>query len=544
MVCMAMALCVSCKKDDDSSDSGGNGGGGNTGGGTDITGTIAGHAYVDLGLPSGLLWATCNVGASKPEDYGNYYAWGETTTKSYYYWDNYKWSNGFQFDDWEYPTLTKYNTESWLFGPTVDNKTVLELADDVAHVNWGGSWRMPTIAEMEELRYNCTCTWMTQSGSNGYRVTGPNGKSIFLPAAGYYDSSLNFAGSFIYYWSSSLYTNYPSWSCIAELDHSVSYYFCRCNGLSVRPVYGSQNVSVPTVTTSSVSNITKTTATCGGEVTSDGGAAVTACGVCWSTSQNPTPSDNCTVDGEGVGAFTSEITGLEPGTKYYVRAYAKNAAGTGFGEQKSFTTLGNGGGGGTIAGHDYVDLGLPSGLLWATCNVGADKPEDYGSYFAWGETTPKSDYNWSTYKWCNGSETTLTKYNTDSYYGIVDNKTVLDPEDDAARANWGGAWRMPTNDEMKELKDNCTREWTTQNSVNGYRVTGPNGKSIFLPAAGYFYNVSLYNAGSRSGCWSSSLDTDYPSIAYGLSFRSVGVFMGRYGRDYGLSVRPVCSSQK
>ncbi|MDD6782411.1 MAG: hypothetical protein PUD89_05750, partial [Bacteroidales bacterium] len=102
-------------------------------------------------------------------------------------------------------------------------------------------------------------------------------------------------------------------------------------------------------------------------------------------------------------------------------------------------------------GHEYVDLGLPSGLKWATCNVGATAPEAYGDYYAWGETTTKSTYEWSTYKWCDGSYDTQTKYCTSSSYGTVDNKTVLDLADDAARANWGGAWRMPTDEEWTEL---------------------------------------------------------------------------------------------
>ncbi len=307
---------------------------------------------------------------------------------------------------------------------------------------------------------------------------------------------------------------------------------------------GGGTQTVAAVTTGDVTDITQATAVCGGEVKSENGWAVTERGVCWGTEPNPTPSDNCTVDGEGVGAFTSEITGLEPDTKYYVRAYAKNAAGTGFGEQKSFTTQGTGGGGGG-GDHAYVDLGLPSGLLWATCNVGADKPEDYGDYFAWGETETKSTYNWSTYKWCNdGDYHKLTKYNTYSSYGTVDNRTVLDPEDDAARANWGGAWRMPTREEMNELYANCTWTWTTQNGVNGRKFTGSNGNSIFLPAAGCYYNGSLYGAGSGGYYWSSSLYTDNPYDAYYLYFSSGDVRMDYYGRNYGQSVRPVCPSQK
>ena len=169
--------------------------------------------------------------------------------------------------------------------------------------------------------------------------------------------------------------------------------------------------------------------------------------------------------------------------------------------------------------HEYVDLGLS--VKWATCNVGASKPEEYGDYFAWGETQPKSTYNWSTYKYCNGSYNTLTKYNNSSSYGTVDNKTKLELSDDAARANWGGSWRMPTRAEQGELRENCTWTWTTQNGVNGYKVTSKkNGNSIFLPAAGYRDVSSLSNAGSYGDYWSSSLFSGSPSRAYDLDFYS------------------------
>ena len=188
--------------------------------------------------------------------------------------------------------------------------------------------------------------------------------------------------------------------------------------------------------------------------------------------------------------------------------------------------------------HEYVDLGLS--VKWATCNVGASKPEDYGDYFAWGETTAKTTYSWSTYKYCNGSYNTLTKYNNSSSYGSVDNKTVLDKEDDAAAVNWGGAWRMPTKAEQDELRQQCTWTWTTQNGVNGYTVTGSNGNSIFLPAAGYRGGSSLYRAGSDGYYWSSSLYTDYPDYACVLYFNSDNVDWGYYDRGCGHSVRPVC----
>ena len=192
--------------------------------------------------------------------------------------------------------------------------------------------------------------------------------------------------------------------------------------------------------------------------------------------------------------------------------------------------------------HEYVDLGLS--VKWATCNVGASKPEEYGDYFAWGETQPKETYDWSTYKWCNGSYDTQTKYCTDSYYGIVDNKTQLELSDDAARANWGGSWRMPTHEEQEELRTQCTWTWTTQNGVYGYKVTskksGYTNKSIFLPAAGYRLDSSLSDAGSYGYYWSSSLYPDYPDSAYVLRFYSDFVDWLISSRFYGQSVRPVC----
>ena len=193
-------------------------------------------------------------------------------------------------------------------------------------------------------------------------------------------------------------------------------------------------------------------------------------------------------------------------------------------------------------GYEYVDLGLPSGLKWATMNVGATKPEEYGEYFAWGETEPKTDYSWSTYKFelGTGKNGPLSKYVTNSSYGTVDNKTVLDPEDDAANVNWGGSWRMPTAEECDELINKCTWTWTTQNGVKGRLVTGPNGKSIFLPAAGDRSGSSLNGAGSYGSFWSSSLYTDDPSGAWYVYFNSGNVGRGStYTRFFGQSVRPV-----
>ena len=193
-----------------------------------------------------------------------------------------------------------------------------------------------------------------------------------------------------------------------------------------------------------------------------------------------------------------------------------------------------------------VDLGLPSGIKWASCNIGAEKPEDYGNYYAWGEVVPKENYSWDTYKYANGTswkDPKLTKYCTKASYGdngFTDNKTTLDPEDDAACANWGGSWRMPIDAEWQELKDNCTWTWTTQNGINGYRVASKtNSNSIFLPAAGCRNDTSLSLVG---GCfyWSSSLYQYGPNSAWYLYFGSGLVKWDVSSRGSGRSVRPVC----
>ena len=189
-------------------------------------------------------------------------------------------------------------------------------------------------------------------------------------------------------------------------------------------------------------------------------------------------------------------------------------------------------------GHEYVDLGLS--VKWATCNVGATTPEGYGDYFAWGETTPKTTYNWSTYKYCNGTYDSMTKYCTDSEYGIVDYKTTLELSDDAAQVNWGGSWRMPTKAEQDELKNKCTWTWITLNGVKGYKVTSKKtGNSIFLPAAGYRNRNMPYGAVNNGSYWSSSLESS-SSFAYYLTFYSSDVYRGYNLRTYGFSVRAVC----
>ncbi len=187
---------------------------------------------------------------------------------------------------------------------------------------------------------------------------------------------------------------------------------------------------------------------------------------------------------------------------------------------------------------EAVDLGLS--VKWATCNVGATSPEGYGNYYAWGETTTKSDYDWDTYKY-GSAYNALTKYCNNSNYGkdgFTDGRTTLEASDDAATANWGGKWRMPTDAEWTELREKCTWTWTTLNGVKGYEVKGPNGNTIFLSAAGH-RDDGLYGAGYAGDYWSSSLLTDDPRHAGNAAFNSSGVDWGYNDRYFGFSVRPV-----
>lgn len=307
------------------------------------------------------------------------------------------------------------------------------------------------------------------------------------------------------------------------------------------------------VTTYTPQDVTQTSAVCGGDVIVTQGLSLSQLGVCWSESRNPTVEDSHLSTTNWSESYVCTITGLAPGTTYHVRGYALRGLEYYYGDDKSFTTEGNSGGGGGGGGwdsHQWVDLGLPSGTLWATCNVGANSPEDYGDYFAWGETQPKDTYNWSTYKFSNnGSDgnPNLTKYchNTNyGYNGFTDNLTVLQASDDAATANWGSSWHTPTWEEWDELCVKTNSIWTTQNGVSGRLFTANNGNDLFLPAAGDRYDGGLYGAGTYGNYWSSSLNSGGPGAAWFLYFNLDACRMNSSYRRYGSTVHPVRSVSK
>jgi len=366
------------------------------------------HQAIDLGLPSGTKWASCNVGANKPEEYGDYYAWVDPT----------------QYD--------------------------------VARAKWGGKWRMPTIDEVKELVQNCKYKWTTLNGVKGGKFTGPNGKSIFLPAAGRrWYGELSGVGRDGFCWSCT-----PS----DVLDAYFLYFVSDgagwfgngdvLNDLSVRPVISNDNKNKQ-IKGRNTSSQSKTTP---------------------SQTQPKTTTSR---------AYTSCPDNNHP---------------------------------------HIIDLGLPSGTKWACCNVDANKPEDYGGYYAWGETSTKTEYSPSNYRYEKvnlGNDISGTQY-------------------DVAHVKWGGKWQMPTKEQINELDDNCKYEWTTLNGVKGGKFTGPNGNSIFLPAAGYRWNGGLDDAGSFGGFWSSTQDSSHSDFAYGLYFGSGYAYWGILERrSHGLSVRPV-----
>lgn len=326
---------------------------------------------------------------------------------------------------------------------------------------------------------------------------------------------------------------------LSNLKDETLYYVCTYAKNKIGITYGNvlsfttTKATLPIVTTTSATNISYRSAKSGGVITNDGGAAITQCGVVYSKSPNPTIDNNDYRKSEkDTCRFIVDLNYLSIETTYYMRAYAINRVGIAYGNERSFKTK-------TVP-KESVDLGLS--VKWATFNVGASAPGELGEYFAWGETTPKDEYRWDTYKWCNGNYDNLTKYNTNSELGIVDNKEQLDLKDDAARANWGGSWRMPTTEERLELREKCTWEWTTYLNDDdyayfltyGYKVTSNiNGNNIFFPVNHIGTGGEFY--------WTSSLYYYFGSCrAWALYMEPNDTELTDVDRCSGLQIRPVC----
>ena len=477
--------------------------------------------YVDLGLPSGTLWATKNLGASSPMDFGSYFAWGETEPKTSFYPDNY--------------TCSGYNAE--------DNKMELEPEDDAAWVNWGPSWRMPSLEQIRELNDNCSSQWTSLNNINGCLITGTNGNIIFLPAAGYGTGpSAMYSSMQGNYWTRTVryimeYDDYSQAYCLGVSSFgSYTNISGRDSGANVRAVRVSQdNVYIEQQSLDlGIVNVGNTST---GELTiiNSSNEPITL------TATTGEPFSFIQQDGSILSSMAVEV----PGSSYTHVTVMFTASQPGeFNGEVSIHHPSLDGGQSVIPVHarayadpdqDYVDLGLPSGTLWATRNIGANTPEEPGDFFAWGETEPKEEYYMSNYKWYDYDNELYTKYCTDSDYGMIDDKE-LEPRDDAAWANWGSSWRMPSLEQLRELREKCSWEWIERNGTYGYLVTGPNGNAIFLPAAG-----NSHTSPNRQGYyWARSLmRSDEPTHAYCLKFTQQGANLSSDRRSYGNPVRAV-----
>ena len=261
------------------------------------------------------------------------------------------------------------------------------------------------------------------------------------------------------------------------------------------------------------------------------------CGIEYSTDENFDKAKTTRIKanvGYSEKSYSITPTNIFIGQKYYYRAYYISENLIHYGATKTFILELE------LDGVQAIDLGLS--VKWASCNVGANEPWEYGDLYSWGEVETKSEYYWDTYKFYNNGK--FTKYNSNSDYGIVDNKNILEPEDDVAHVKWGGNWRMPTLQEQVELMNNCSWTWTVLNGINGYLVvsnkTGYTDRFIFLPASGYGKGTAINNLGSRGRYWSSSLGSSFPNYADHIYFNSGEKSGNSSYRFRGHSVRPVC----
>ena len=378
------------------------------------SGSIGGHEWVDMGLPSGTRWATCNVETTSPEQPGKLYAWGEVTTKSSYTPENHKYY-GKEMDD--------FSGDS---------------AYDIATAKWGEGWRMPTEDEFSELLFYCDWKYEQQGGRWGSIITSPTtGNSIFLPVTGYKeDTSHHDASGNGLYWTSTPYSDQYN-------NGAYMYQF---------------------------------------------------------------------------GAALGEVSIGDRGYGYAVRAVADYDVDT------SIPTSGE------IEGHAYVDLGLPSGLKWATVNLGSDAVDQDGDYYAWGEVTKYLD----------------KKLEKNKMYGTESGDISGSATHDAATAEWGGTWRIPTEEEFYELIDNCTFEWTTIGRRIGMKVTSKsNGNYIFLPASGRFRSSSpVYNRADDINEYANYWTSTPERGSYSYEAYTFSIFNAQYSiptglRYHGYTIRPV-----
>ena len=501
--------------------------------------------FIDLGLPSGTKWACCNVEATKPEMYGGYYAWGEASKKDVYNDVTYKYAIGEDNDGdgWydDYHSDTGYSGVWQSLGADIAGSEY-----DVAHVKWGSSWVMPSLSQIEELVEYCTYEYTSLNDVEGEQFTGLNGGTIFLPSAGYRKGDgLSHPEEYGDYWSS---TPIPSstgnaYCLYFNKDEAGCNHFNRANGRSVRPVSVENTFSPLAVSTGSVVINIGDTETI--KITSGNGsytASSSDTNVATAELSNNSVIVTAKSKGQANITVTDELTFQTAIIKVKVRNPDEIP--------QAYLTCPD-------DNHPHaIDLGLPSGKKWACCNVGADKPEAYGGYYAWGETYEKDWYNDDTYPY-------FVRTDEWSYYYISLGNDISGTEHDVAHVKWGGSWVMPSQEDLEELHNNTTFTHDKQNGVYGGRLTSSNGGHIFMPAAGCRGDNHYFEVGEYGNYWTS---TQFPPVyltlyvfqclccAYHYNFGTErnGYYdkMDYYDghgpgnslggpRTYGLSVRPI-----
>ena len=481
----------------------------------------------------GPYWATKNIGAEKPEDYGYYFWWGDTVG---YKWENDAWvasdgsNSNFEFCISNTPTYHKdistLQTEGW-----ITSEGVLALEHDAARAHWGGDWRMPTKQDFEELISKCDWTWAT-NGVNGYVVRGRGAyasASIFFPCTGYSDEmSLSNAGLGGTYWSSvpmQVSDKYAWYFGFDYEDHNTDDNY-RYYGHCVRPLQGFTNTATTVIIT----------------FDANGGTVSPASNTYTAYAEYGTLPTPVRSGYTFVGWFTAS-TG---GTRVTESSVVPDSAITLYAQWTPVQPDP------PIVTPDKVQL-WEGGPYWATKNIGAEKPEDYGYYFWWGDTV---GYKRENDKWVasdgSSSDFSFTESNTPTWgksieilksKGWITAEGVLALEHDAAHKHCGGDWRMPTEQEVEGILDarNCRWTLTTMNGVIGHVVSGRGDyatNSIFLPCAGYGNGTSLLNSGSSGCCWSPEPYSDYYD-SWGFFFVSGSPGTINLSRYHGLSVRPV-----
>ncbi len=437
-----------------------------------------GHEFVDMGLS--VKWATCNVGAEKPENVGYRFSWGEIIPDKNNDWISYKWSDG------RTSKLTKYCFDS-LCGK-VDSLKILLPEDDAATAHWGSEWHTPTCEEWAELINNCAWYWDKINGVEGYTVVADNGNSIFLPSLSLDESGVSYYG---YYLSSSV--NVDSSRTADDLLFTCNFmrtYSCdRINSYPVRPVKKND------VEFHSVKFFSSDSVLLYSRLVAHGDPV---------KGFRPAEKNGYVFMGWSA-PLDSIISDLSVYATYKERPES--------------------------LAYSYVDLGLS--VKWATFNVGASVPEEYGDYYATGEIETKAIFERNSYKWYDSTMSIFTKYNR------ADGLHSLLREDDAATKKWGAEWRTPSRDEWQELVDNCEWIWTNLNYITGYKVVAKNGNWIFLPAGDDFTSphTGVYRTYGGYGSSTFSENSDYD--AYCVLFDNSHVDIYDKDRHVGRTIRPV-----